>query len=60
MRKRDNLVKSKFFKFERRIKEMKRVKFCLDEKEMPTAWYNILADLPEPLPPPLHAATGKP
>jgi len=39
---------------------MKRVKFCLDEKEMPTAWYNILADLPEPLPPPLHPATGKP
>ena len=33
---------------------MKRVKFCLDEKEMPTSWYNILADLPEPLPPPLH------
>jgi len=39
---------------------MKRVKFCLDEKEMPTSWYNILADLPEPLPPPLHPATGKP
>jgi len=39
---------------------MKRVKFILDEKEMPTSWYNILADLPEPLPPPLHPATGKP
>ena len=26
---------------------MKRVKFILDEKEMPTTWYNILADLPE-------------
>ncbi|GAG66630.1 unnamed protein product, partial [marine sediment metagenome] len=39
---------------------MKRVKFVLDEKEMPTSWYNILADLPEPLPPPLHPATGKP
>ena len=39
---------------------MKRVKFTLDEKEMPTSWYNILADLPEPLPPPLHPATGKP
>ncbi len=36
---------------------MKRVKFVLDEKEMPTAWYNILADLPEPLPIPLHPAT---
>jgi len=38
---------------------MKRVKFVLDEKQMPTAWYNILADLPEPLPPPLHPATRK-
>jgi tryptophan synthase beta chain len=27
---------------------------------MPTAWYNILADLPEPLPPPLHPGTGEP
>jgi len=39
---------------------MKRVKFVLDEKEMPTSWYNIQADLPEPLPPVLHPATGKP
>jgi tryptophan synthase beta chain len=39
---------------------MKRVKFTLDEKEMPTSWYNILADLPESLPPVLHPATGKP
>src|SRR5680860_290678 len=39
---------------------MKQVKFTLSEKEMPTAWYNILADLPEPLPPPLHPGTGKP
>jgi len=39
---------------------MKRTKFILDEKEMPVVWYNILADLPEPLPPILHPATGKP
>ncbi len=39
---------------------MERTKFILDEKEMPTAWYNIQADLPEPLPPPLHPATKKP
>jgi len=39
---------------------MKRTKFILDEKEMPVVWYNILADLPEPLPPVLHPATGKP
>lgn len=39
---------------------MKRTKFILDEKEMSVVWYNILADLPEPLPPVLHPATGKP
>ena len=38
----------------------KRVKYTLDEKEIPTQWYNILADLPEPLPPPLHPGTGQP
>jgi len=37
-----------------------RTKFILDEKEIPTHWYNIQADLPEPLPPDLHPATGKP
>ncbi|MBN2199862.1 MAG: TrpB-like pyridoxal phosphate-dependent enzyme, partial [Candidatus Aminicenantes bacterium] len=37
-----------------------RVLFTLDRKDMPTAWYNILPDLPEPLPPVLHPATGKP
>ncbi len=39
---------------------MERTKFILDEKEMPTHWYNILPDLPEPLPPVLHPGTGKP
>ena len=39
---------------------MNRTKFILDEEEMPTHWYNILPDLPEPLPPVLHPATGKP
>ncbi len=38
----------------------KRTKFTLDEEEMPKYWYNIQADLPEPLPPVLHPATGKP
>jgi len=38
----------------------KRTKFILDEDEMPKYWYNIQADLPEPLPPALHPATGKP
>jgi len=40
-------------------KQQKTVIF-LDQKEMPTRWYNILPDLPEPLPPVLHPATGKP
>ncbi len=32
----------------------------LSESEMPKAWYNLQADLPEPLPPPLHPATQQP
>ncbi len=39
---------------------MDKTKFVLDEKDMPTAWYNIQADLPEPLPPLLHPATKEP
>jgi tryptophan synthase beta chain len=39
---------------------MERTKFLLDENEMPQAWYNIQADLPQPLPPVLHPQTGKP
>ena len=35
-------------------------KVILTEKEMPTSWYNIQADLPEPLPPVLHPGTGQP
>jgi tryptophan synthase beta chain len=37
-----------------------RSKFILDESEMPTSWYNIVPDLPEPPPPPLHPCTGEP
>lgn len=32
----------------------------LDQDEPVTSWYNVLADLPEPLPPPLHPGTQKP
>jgi tryptophan synthase beta chain len=39
---------------------MERTKFILPEEEMPTSWYNIQADLPEPLPPVLHPGTGEP
>ncbi len=39
---------------------MEQTKFILDEKDMPTAWYNVLPDLPEPMQPGLSAKTGKP
>jgi tryptophan synthase beta chain len=32
----------------------------LDESEMPTQWYNLIADLPTPPPPPLHPGTLQP
>jgi len=35
-------------------------KFVLDEERIPKAWYNIIADLPEPPAPPLNPATGQP
>ncbi|MEU0839059.1 TrpB-like pyridoxal phosphate-dependent enzyme [Streptomyces sp. NPDC005962] len=40
---------------------MDRVKFQLDEKDIPTTWYNLAADLPgEPLAPARNPATGEP
>ena len=39
---------------------MERTKFLLDEEDIPKAWYNIQADLPTPLDPPLNPATGEP
>jgi tryptophan synthase beta chain len=36
------------------------VKYLLPENRIPKAWYNIAADLPAPLPPPLHPGTGQP
>jgi len=39
---------------------MERSMWFLDQKDMPTKWYNVQADLPEPLPPVLHPGTGKP
>ncbi len=35
-------------------------KILLDESEIPTQWYNIIPDLPEPPPPPLHPGTLEP
>ena len=39
---------------------MNETKILLTEKEIPTHWYNIQADMPNPLKPPLSPATGKP
>jgi tryptophan synthase beta chain len=39
---------------------VERTKFTLDEEQIPRAFYNIAADLPEPPPPPLHPGTGQP
>jgi len=39
---------------------MSQHKYVLDESEMPTHWYNLVADLPEPPPPPLHPGTREP
>ncbi len=36
------------------------VKYLLDEEQIPKSWYNIQADLPEPLPPTLHPGTKEP
>lgn len=35
-------------------------KVLLPEEKLPAFWYNIVADLPAPPPPPLHPATGEP
>jgi tryptophan synthase beta chain len=39
---------------------MDNCKILLDEKQLPQRWYNIQADLPNPLPPPINPNTQKP
>jgi len=39
---------------------MSQHKFQLNEDQIPTQWYNIIPDLPEPPPPALHPGTGEP
>ena len=36
------------------------IQFLLPADEMPKVWYNLLADFPEQLPPPLHPGTREP
>jgi tryptophan synthase beta chain len=37
-----------------------QLKYQLDEADLPTSWYNIASDLPEPPPPVLHPGKGEP
>ena len=39
---------------------MSDTKILLSENEIPRQWYNILADLPKPMPPVLHPGTKQP
>ena len=42
------------------MSRIKAKKIVLDEKKIPKKWYNIQADLPNPMQPPLNPATKKP
>ena len=33
------------------------IKYLLPEEQIPKFWYNLMADLPSPPPPPLHPGT---
>ena len=49
------------YKFREVIPNMSdTIKYVLDEDKMPKNWYNIAADLPEPLAPVMHPGTGQP
>src|SRR5688572_28988698 len=37
-----------------------KTNFALTQADIPSAWYNLNADFPEPLPPPLHPGTKQP
>jgi tryptophan synthase beta chain len=39
---------------------MPEYRYLLSEREIPKSWYNVIPDLPAPLPPPLNPATGQP
>ncbi|MDD4941612.1 MAG: TrpB-like pyridoxal phosphate-dependent enzyme [Candidatus Omnitrophica bacterium] len=39
---------------------METTRFVLGEKDIPQAWYNVAADLPFELPPPIHPGTLQP
>jgi tryptophan synthase beta chain len=37
-----------------------QTRFTLSQSDIPKQWYNLLADFPEPMPPPLHPGTKEP
>jgi tryptophan synthase beta chain len=39
---------------------MEDKKIFLPESELPRQWYNVMADMPTPMEPPLHPGTGQP
>jgi tryptophan synthase beta chain len=39
---------------------MKTKKYILSDQDMPRKWYNIMADMPNGMEPPLHPGTGQP
>ncbi len=39
---------------------MTQYRYTLTEHDIPKSWYNVIPDLPAPLPPPLHPGTGQP
>ena len=45
---------------EGRVRTMTNVRFDLPTDQIPTAWFNVLPRLPEPLQPPLHPGTKEP
>ena len=42
------------------LRAMEQTKFLLDESALPRHWYNVRADMPNPLQPVLHPGTGQP
>src|SRR5271157_3528254 len=52
---RDELVHRVYWEF-----MTDQLSYTLPLKELPTHWYNILPDFPQPLPPPLNPATRQP
>jgi tryptophan synthase beta chain len=52
--------KSLFQKEQLKQTMKQHITFPLSASELPTHWYNLLADFPEPVPPPLHPGTKQP